>query len=158
MESEILAGMVTFISNSPGETEGLGRAWASEIPAGTVIGLQGDLGAGKTCLVRGFAAAVGISGRVHSPTFALINEYDGPGAKKVFHLDLYRLNSPREFISAGLEQTLLTANAWTFIEWIDRLGSAEEILKIFPRLRLRYASFTQPSEMERQITYADFGF
>ena len=97
--------MATFISHSPVETEALGEAWGRAAQAGWVIGLSGELGAGKTQLVKGLARGLGITARVHSPTFTLVNEYDG-GRLRLFHLDLYRLETREEMRSAGLEEFL----------------------------------------------------
>ena len=93
--------MATFISRSPEETLQLGEQWGSEAPAGSVIGLTGDLGAGKTQLVKGIARGLGVSDRVHSPTFALLHEYRG-GRLPLFHLDLYRLETHDQIAGAGL--------------------------------------------------------
>ena len=79
--------MATFISHSPTETEALGERWGCVAERGLVLALSGDLGAGKTQFVRGLARGLGIAGRVHSPTFTLVNEYGG-GRWKLFHLDL----------------------------------------------------------------------
>ena len=68
--------MVTFISHNPTETESLGETWGRAAQRGLVIGLSGDLGAGKTRLVKGIARGLGITARVHSPTFTLVNEYE----------------------------------------------------------------------------------
>ena len=87
--------MATFISHSPAETESLGERWGREAQRGLVVALSGDLGAGKTQLVRGFARGLGVTTRVHSPTFTLVNEYGG-GRLKLFHLDLYRLETPEQ--------------------------------------------------------------
>ena len=69
--------MATFISHSPSETEALGEAWAGEAGAGWIIGLSGGLGTGKTQLVKGLARGLKASGRVTSPSFALVHEYPG---------------------------------------------------------------------------------
>ena len=68
-----------------------------------MIGLQGGLGAGKTQLVKGFARGLGIAARVQSPTFALVNHYEG-GRLPLFHLDLYRLETPQQIAAAGLDE------------------------------------------------------
>ena len=86
--------MTTFISHSPAETEALGEKFGRAAERGLVIALTGELGAGKTQLVKGLARGLGITARVHSPTFTLVNEYGG-GRLRLFHLDLYRLESPR---------------------------------------------------------------
>src|SRR5215471_5526453 len=97
--------MANYISHGPGETEALGEAWAREAKSGLVLGLSGDLGAGKTQLVKGFARGLGIDSRVTSPTFALVNTYTG-GRLPLFHLDLYRLDGHEQILSAGLEEYL----------------------------------------------------
>ena len=84
-----------FISHSPAETESLGEKFGRAAQSGLVIALSGDLGAGKTQFVKGLARGLGISARVHSPTFTLVNEYGG-GRLKLFHLDLYRLETPEQ--------------------------------------------------------------
>ena len=79
--------MATFISHSPAETESLGETFGRAASHGLVIALSGELGAGKTQLVKGIARGLGVTARVHSPTFTLVNEYGG-GRLKLFHLDL----------------------------------------------------------------------
>src|SRR5260221_9935381 len=95
--------MTTFISHSPSETESLGEKFGRTAQSGLVIALTGDLGAGKTQFVKGLARGLGISTRVHSPTFTLVNEYGG-GRLKLFHLDLYRLETREQILSAGIEK------------------------------------------------------
>ncbi|HRT59280.1 MAG TPA: tRNA (adenosine(37)-N6)-threonylcarbamoyltransferase complex ATPase subunit type 1 TsaE, partial [Candidatus Paceibacterota bacterium] len=95
--------MATFISHSPDETAALGESWGRVAVPGLVIGLTGDLGAGKTQLVKGLARGLGIPERVHSPTFALVNTYAG-GRLPLYHLDLYRLETPDQVLAAGLEE------------------------------------------------------
>src|SRR2546422_6359797 len=97
--------MVTCISHSPANTEALGETWGRAAVHGLVIGLTGDLGAGKTQLVKGLARGLGITARVHSPTFTLVNEYGG-GRLRLFHLDLYRLETREQIIAAGLKEYL----------------------------------------------------
>jgi tRNA threonylcarbamoyladenosine biosynthesis protein TsaE len=88
-----------------------------------IVGLKGDLGAGKTQFVRGVAAGVGASDRVHSPTFALINEYL-TGRLPIFHIDLYRLETAEAILSAGLEEFFQQKEGVTLIEWFERLEAA----------------------------------
>src|ERR1041385_839130 len=107
--------MATFISHSPAETESLGERWGHEAQRGLVIGLTGDLGAGKTQLVKGLARGLGSGARVHSPTFTLLNEYAG-GRLRLFHLDLYRLNSREEVIGAGLDDYLIQPDGVSVVE------------------------------------------
>src|SRR6266516_5333604 len=110
--------MATCISHNPAETEALGETWGRAAESGFVIGLCGDLGAGKTQLVKGLARGLGITARVHSPTFPLVNIYSG-GRLTLFHLDLYRLDTREQIIAAGLEEYLSPAGV-TVIEWAER--------------------------------------
>ncbi len=108
---------------SVAETESHGEAVGRQAQSGEVYGLSGDLGAGKTAWVRGFARGVGYRGRVHSPTFALLNDYEG-GRMTVHHLDLYRLASAGEVAGAGLEEYLVQPDGVSVVEWIDRWAPA----------------------------------
>jgi len=110
--------MVTFISHSPAETEELGLAWGRRARPGLVVGLSGDLGAGKTVLVKGVARGLAITTQVRSPTFNLINIYTG-GRLTLYHLDLYRLRTAEEVLQAGLEE-YLRPDGVTVIEWAER--------------------------------------
>src|SRR5690348_2177560 len=107
------------ISHNPSETEALGEKFGRHAKSGLVIALSGDLGAGKTQFVKGLARGLGVSGRVHSPTFTLVNEYPG-GRLKLFHLDLYRLETPEQILSAGIEE-FLQPDGVSVIEWAERI-------------------------------------
>jgi tRNA threonylcarbamoyladenosine biosynthesis protein TsaE len=112
--------MLTFQAKNEHDTEQLGDALASVLPAGAVVGLIGPLGAGKTRLVQAFAKAVGVPpGTVTSPTFVLVNEYCG-GRMPVFHFDTYRLKDDDEFLNLGPEE-YFESNGITFVEWADRV-------------------------------------
>jgi tRNA threonylcarbamoyladenosine biosynthesis protein TsaE len=106
-------------SHSVAETEAIGERIGRAVQRGAIIGLSGELGAGKTALVRGLARGLGITSHVHSPTFALLNEYHG-GRLPLFHLDLYRLGSADEVRAAGLEDYLIDPPGVTVVEWIER--------------------------------------
>ncbi|MSU60906.1 MAG: tRNA (adenosine(37)-N6)-threonylcarbamoyltransferase complex ATPase subunit type 1 TsaE [Pedosphaera sp.] len=109
---------VTHISRSPSETEAIAHDLAGILPAGTVIGLSGDLGAGKTQFARGFARGLGVKERVQSPTFALLNTYFS-GRLPLHHIDFYRLDSDAQIIGAGLVE-YLEPDGIALIEWIER--------------------------------------
>jgi len=141
--------MVTFISHSASETEDLGVRWADEAQPGWVIGLSGELGAGKTQLVRGLARGLGAPVRVHSPTFALIHEYRG-GRWPLFHIDLYRLNTVGQIIDAGLEIYLTRPDGIAVVEWFERWAA-------LPSGRFRRAEIRLRGENEREIHYEDSG-
>jgi tRNA threonylcarbamoyladenosine biosynthesis protein TsaE len=104
-------------TNSPEETWALAAELANELAPGTVIALHGDLGSGKTCLVQGLAAALGIDEPVTSPTYTLIGEYQG--RLPLHHIDLYRLSGPEEAVGLGLEE-YFDADGITAIEWAER--------------------------------------
>src|SRR6187200_1596823 len=109
--------MATYISHSPAETELIGAEWGRAAENGCLFGLSGDLGAGKTQLVKGLARGLGVVERIHSPTFALLNEYSG-GRLPLFHLDLYRLESCEQIVGAGLEEFFYQPRGVAVIEWI----------------------------------------
>ena len=140
--------MATFTSHSPAETEALGEQLGRQAVAGLVIGLCGDLGAGKTSLVRGLARGLAITNRVHSPTFTLVNEYAG-GRLKLFHLDLYRLETAGQLRSAGIDEFLATDGV-TVIEWAERLDLGG--WTFVPGNNFIRVSFAVVGETGRQIT------
>jgi tRNA threonylcarbamoyladenosine biosynthesis protein TsaE len=142
-----------FISHNSAETESLGETWGRAAQSGLVIAMSGDLGAGKTQLVKGFARGLGFHGRVHSPTFSLVNVYSG-GRLTLFHLDLYRLESRDQILTAGLEEYLNPPGV-AVIEWAERLESEKGKIEIGGRLMR--VNFEITSETERRISYEDSG-
>ncbi len=107
----------TVHSRSPAETHAVAAALAGKLGPGDVVALIGDLGAGKTCFVQGLADATGVTQPVTSPTFALVNEYDGQ--PPMIHIDLYRIGDPEEAIQLGLEE-YFEGPGITVVEWADR--------------------------------------
>lgn len=110
-------------TRSPAGTAALGRRLARGLRAGDCVALIGPLGAGKTALVRGIAAGLGLADRrmVSSPTFVLVQEY--PAAVPIYHVDLYRLGDPvGELRGLGIDEML--ARGVVLIEWADRAGGA----------------------------------
>lgn len=109
-----------FVSTSEAETASFGQRLARALSPGTVIALQGQLGAGKTRLVQAIAAELGCSRSfVVSPTFTLIHEYDG--RLPVYHIDAYRLKDSDEFLDMGGGE-LIHGDGVCLIEWADRIG------------------------------------
>jgi tRNA threonylcarbamoyladenosine biosynthesis protein TsaE len=105
-------------SGSEQETSAIGRELGSRLAAGDVVLLYGDLGAGKTAFVRGLAEGLGVGAdQVSSPTFTLVQEYRG-GRLPLFHVDLYRLNDPREIDDLGLDE--IAEQGVLAIEWAER--------------------------------------
>lgn len=110
-----------FTADDERATERLGAALAAAIPGGTVVALIGTLGAGKTRLVQAFAAAHGVpAGEATSPTFVLVNEYQG--RLPIYHFDAYRLRDEDEFLELGPDEYFESAGV-TFVEWADRVES-----------------------------------
>jgi len=145
--------MATFISHSPAETESLGETFGRAARRGMVVALSGELGAGKTQLVKGIARGLGITARVHSPTFTLVNEYAG-GRLTLFHLDLYRLETRKQILAAGLEE-FLQPDGVAVIEWAERLKAEGQRLKT--ETNWISVEIEILNETERKIIYDDFG-
>ena len=150
MVRENLTLMATVISHSPAETQSLGERWGRAARSGLVIGLSGELGAGKTGLVKGLARGLGTAVRIHSPTFTLVNEYDG-GRLRLFHLDLYRLETRGQILSAGLEE-FLQPDGVTVIEWAEKIYDLRFTIYDLKKVQIEIVG-----ETERKITYDDFG-
>jgi len=111
--------LASITTNSESETAAAGRELAATLSAGDVVLLYGDLGAGKTAFVRGLAEGLGVdAGDVSSPTFTLMQEYRG-GRLPLFHVDLYRLNDPREIEDLGLDD--IAADGVLAVEWAEKL-------------------------------------
>jgi len=110
-----------YTTKSPEETIALGRELASLLTPPKLVVLRGDLGAGKTTLVKGIAEGFNAASQedVTSPTFTLIHEYSGPSAT-LYHIDLYRVDTQRELETLGLDD-LMTEHSVLLIEWGEKL-------------------------------------
>ncbi len=111
-----------YITHSPDETRALGRTLAQALQGGAVVAFTGDLGAGKTAFVSGMAEGLGIEERVTSPTFTIVNEYEG-GRLPLFHFDMYRLGSADELFHIGWEE-YLARNGVCAVEWSENVDEA----------------------------------
>ena len=109
------------LSHSEQETEQLGEQVARRLPRGTVIAYTGELGMGKTAFTRGLARGLGCRGRVTSPTFTIVNEYEGD--IPLFHFDLYRLGSSDELFDIGWEDYLARGGVCA-VEWSENVAGA----------------------------------
>lgn len=137
--------MATCISDSPAATERVGREFAHDAAAGSVIALVGPLGAGKTQFVKGLVAEIGAPGPVTSPTFTLIHEYTG-GRIPVYHFDFFRIEDDGAARQLGLDEYFF-GDGICVVEWADK----------FPELipaDARWVTFEVKSEDERLITIA----
>ena len=113
-----------WITHSPAETEALGARLADALDAGRVVAFTGDLGAGKTAFVSGMARALGVEERVTSPTFTIVNEYEG-GRLPLFHFDMYRLGGADELFHIGWEDYLSRGGVCA-VEWSENVAEAIE--------------------------------
>ena len=135
----------------------LGEQWGREAKPGWVIGLSGDLGAGKTQLVKGIALGLGITARIQSPTFALVNEHNG-GRLPLAHLDLYRLETREQIVGAGLENYFYNPPGVAVIEWCERWPDfASPDARTSSGRFCRRVHIEQLGETERRIVYEDSG-
>jgi tRNA threonylcarbamoyladenosine biosynthesis protein TsaE len=140
-------------------TDGLGRALAAVLPEHAVVTLCGDLGAGKTSLVRGVLRGLGVTGTVRSPTYTLVEPYRADG-RRVFHLDLYRLADPEELELIGFRD-LLEPPALLLVEWPERgagvLPAADLSVRLIPlgsgrEARLQATGAVGASVLEKLIS------
>ena len=113
-----------YVSHSPEETRALGERLARSLEGGTVVAFTGDLGAGKTAFVSGMARGLGIEERVTSPTFTIVNEFEG-GRLPLFHFDMYRLGSADELFHIGWEDYLARGGICA-VEWSENVAEAIE--------------------------------
>lgn len=116
--------MSEYVTNGEEETEALGRRLGQVLQPGAVVAFTGDLGAGKTAFTRGLARGLGISERVTSPTFTIVNEYEG-GRLPLFHFDMYRLGSSEELFDIGWEEYLARGGVCA-VEWSENVTEAME--------------------------------
>ena len=131
-----------IITHSERETEEAGAALARRVPDGTVVAMYGELGSGKTAFVRGMARGMGIDCRVSSPTFTIVNEYEGE--RTLIHFDMYRLGSANELYGIGWDD-YLDRGAVCAVEWSENVQDAftggEDTVR-----------FEKTGENERRIT------
>ena len=110
-----------YYTNSDKETEAVGEQFGRAVKDGTVVAMYGDLGAGKTAFVRGMARGMGITERVSSPTFTIVNEYLGD--RTLIHFDMYRLGSADELFDIGWED-YIARGAVCAVEWSENVEEA----------------------------------
>lgn len=133
------------ITHSEQETLEFGRKFAAALNPGDVVALIGDLGSGKTCLTRGICQGFDVKEEVTSPTFVLINEYQG--RIPVYHFDFYRLQNVQDVLNLGIDDYFADAGI-CLIEWADRALSALPRKRIEVRLT---SLFEQDKEFDREI-------
>jgi tRNA threonylcarbamoyladenosine biosynthesis protein TsaE len=136
--------MATFISNSPAETEAVGRRLAEDVGVGSVFALQGELGSGKTLFTKGFVAGMESNSAVSSPTFTIVHEYRG-GRLPVYHFDFFRVESRHSLARLGLDDYFF-GDGVSVIEWADRFRD-------FIPEQARWILFETRSENQRAISF-----
>jgi tRNA threonylcarbamoyladenosine biosynthesis protein TsaE len=122
--------MFEFIISSVDDTLKLGKELGLRVKAGDIICLNGDLGAGKTHFSKGIALGLGVEDHITSPTFTIVNEYEG-GRLKLYHFDVYRVNDPDEIYAIGFDEYIFD-NGVSIIEWSNYIEELipEEYLSI----------------------------
>ena len=133
---------MTYLTNSPAETEAVGAALGAIIPAGTVLAYRGDLGAGKTAFTRGLARGLGCTDLVTSPTYTIVNEYLN-GRLPLFHFDMYRLRCADDLWDIGWEDYLDRGGVCA-VEWSENVDEAME--------NAIYVTIEKTGEESRKIT------
>jgi tRNA threonylcarbamoyladenosine biosynthesis protein TsaE len=135
--------VATFISNSPAETEAIGRQIAEDLAAGSILALKGELGSGKTLFTQALVAGLESDAVVTSPTFTIVHEYRG-GRLPVYHFDFFRLEDRESAARLGLEEYFF-GDGVSVIEWADRFQD------LIPE-QARWISFEIKSARQRIIT------
>lgn len=136
--------MPKAVLNNLSELPALAKQMLKSFGNQKVIAFYGEMGAGKTTVIKALCEELGVTDTVNSPTFSIVNEYRGAGGQKIYHFDFYRLKSPMEAYDLGYEEYLYS-KAYCFIEWPEKL---EELMP------LEHESVTIKKEEEKRvITY-----
>lgn len=141
---------MVYQSSSSDQTQEIGRELAQKYRDGGILAFSGELGAGKTTLIQGFARGLRIKERLLSPTFVIMREHDIPGYPmgKLYHIDLYRLNQVKEIESLGLSEIFANPENIVLIEWAEKMGD------LLPKNAVRI-QIEITSENTREITVSE---
>ena len=139
-----------FMSKSTLETQSIAAAITRKLPAGSVIAFSGDLGAGKTCFSHGVCEALRFKGEVSSPTFAIVNVYEG-GKMPIYHFDMYRISGWEDLETTGYFDYLDRADGIILVEWSENIAAA------LPENAVRVA-IHKLSDSDRKIVVEGGGF
>ena len=112
----------SLVSHSLAETQELGSVLGKLMDGQEVLCLVGELGTGKTSLIQSIGRALGVTSRITSPTFTLVNEYHAREGSVLYHVDLYRLGKPQEVVQAGID-AYFHADGVCLIEWAEKAGA-----------------------------------
>ncbi|MBP1743145.1 MAG: uncharacterized protein H6Q58_123 [Firmicutes bacterium] len=138
---------MNFITNTVEETIEIGRRIGKSLKPGDIVCIDGDLGSGKTHLTKGIALGLGIDEHITSPTFNIVNEYEG--RLKFYHFDVYRVNDPDEIAAIGFDEYIFS-DAVSVIEWSDYIS------ELIPDEHIQIR-ITKESETRRSISIQWFG-
>lgn len=132
--------MKTISIHSEEELSQVADALLDALDGRTVVALRGEMGAGKTTLIRAVAEALGVEDQVTSPTFALVNQYEGANGERLFHFDFYRIDDVREAFDLGYEEYFYSGDL-CFVEWPEKIEALlpEEVVEV----RIRVDSPTE---------------
>lgn len=137
---------LSVLSRSEAETEAFARDLAQQLKPGTILTLNGQLGAGKTVFARGFARGLGVTEPVSSPTYTIVQEYALPdGRSWLYHLDLYRISDENSALGFGVDEFLDDMDAYVLLEWPERIA------KIIPARHIE-VNLRRVDELTREIT------
>jgi len=135
---------LTLISHSPEETQSFGKDFAKNLNEMDIVAVYGELGAGKTQLIKGICAKLGVKETVNSPTFIIVNEYSSHRIPKIFHFDFYRMKSLDEILNMGFPEYV--GKGLVLIEWPELVS--EILPKGTKRVEIKH---TGKNEFEREI-------
>lgn len=139
-----------YIAKSAAETEAFAKVLAGKLERGTVIAFLGDLGAGKTCFTHGLCEGLEYKGEVSSPTFAIVNVYEG-GKMPIYHFDMYRISGWDDLETTGYFEYTERGDGLTVVEWSENIYSALPADTLFIKIE-------KQDENIRKITLSGGGF
>ncbi len=145
-----------YYTHSERETEQIGERLARVLRAGDVVAMSGDLGAGKTVLIRGLARGLGVTARVTSPTYTIVNEYEG--RLPLFHFDMYRLAGAEELYDIGWDDYLKRGGVCA-VEWSERAEGLlpEHCIRVDIRAQEETVRRIEVTGCEMEEEHADTG-
>ncbi len=146
---------IEIVTESPERTESIGERLAALLKQGDIVGLSGELGAGKTVMVKGICRGLRYDGIVTSPTFSLINVY--PGQPEIYHFDFYRLETLADLADLGYEEYFYSDRGISLVEWADRVPEAmsDAVVSIYMEIvseqsrRIRFHSRKKKDLLEK---------
>lgn len=142
--------MKVFITKNERQTIKLGKKLAKNFYAGLVIVLNGELGAGKTCLTKGFAKGLGIKEDVTSPTFTIMNDYTN-GKLPLYHFDMYRIEDSSEAYEFGLTEYFIKSENTDIVEGVSVIEWAQKVSDLIPNKNVVTITITKLDDTKRKV-------